>query len=103
MKIVLYPNFKKKNALPTSLKVCSILHEIDVEVFADISFKDDFASVEYVKFGLIDDIVKICDIMIAIGGDGTILQASSYASEYNKPLLGINTGRLGFMASMEID
>lgn len=103
MKIVLYPNFKKKNALPTSLKVCSILHEIDIEVYADICFKDDFSSVEYVNFGSINEIVNECDIIIAIGGDGTILQASRYASEYNKPLLGINTGRLGFMASMEID
>ncbi|MGN0586247.1 MAG: NAD(+)/NADH kinase [Oscillospiraceae bacterium] len=103
MNIVLYPNFRKPNALPTALKVCDKLRSLDIEIAADEKYREEFKDQPFVKFGGVDDIVSKCDIMVAIGGDGTILKASHYASEYNKPLLGINTGHLGFMASMEID
>lgn len=42
-----------------------------------------------------------CDIVITVGGDGTILSWGKAAAEMGKPLLGINTGRLGFMATLE--
>lgn len=103
MKIVLFPNFGKKNALSTAIKCCDILNELGTEIFAADCYKTEFAEKNFIKFGKIEEIAEKCDIIIAIGGDGTILKASAYASSFNKPLMGINTGRLGFMASMEID
>ena len=103
MKIVLFPNFGKKNALSTAIKCCDILNELGTEIYAADCYKAEFAEKNFVKFGKIEEIAEKCDIIIAIGGDGTILKASVHASNYNKPLMGINTGRLGFMASMEID
>ncbi len=103
MKIVLFPNFGKKNALSTAIKCCDILNCLDTEIYAADCYKTEFAEKNFVKFGKLEEIAEKCDIIIAIGGDGTILKASSYASSFNKPLMGINTGRLGFMASMEID
>jgi NAD+ kinase len=47
--------------------------------------------------------IRQCDIVITIGGDGTILRAGKQAAVAGKPLLGINTGRLGFMATLEAD
>lgn len=41
------------------------------------------------------------DVAIAIGGDGTIIQAAKYAAFYEKPVLGINSGTVGFMAGLE--
>lgn len=103
LKIVLFPNFGKKNALSTAIKCCDILNDLGTEIFAADCYKTEFAEKNFVKFGKIEEIAEKCDIIIAIGGDGTILKASAYASSFNKPLMGINTGRLGFMASMEID
>lgn len=103
MKIVLYPNFGKKHALDTALECCDILRSLDIDVLTADSYRREFEKKTFVMFGKIEDIVRECDIIIAIGGDGTILKASVYASESGKPLLGINTGRLGFMASIERD
>ncbi len=103
MKVALFPNFGKKNALPTALKCCDILNKLDIEILVPDTCKSEFADKTYVVYGTIENIISECDIVIAIGGDGTILRASAYASECNKLLLGINTGHLGFMASMETD
>ena len=46
-----------------------------------------------------DDIDK-ADLIIAIGGDGTMLYASRLTREFNIPILGINRGRLGFLADV---
>ncbi len=103
MKVVLFPNFGKKNALPTALKCCDILNELDIQVLVPETCRTEFAEKEFVTYGEIEKIIAECDVVIAIGGDGTILQASAYASACDKLLLGINTGRLGFMASVETD
>jgi len=47
-----------------------------------------------------DDIARESDLIIAIGGDGTMLYAARLAREHDVPLLGINRGRLGFLADV---
>ncbi|MDE7278597.1 MAG: NAD(+)/NADH kinase, partial [Oscillospiraceae bacterium] len=103
MKIALMPNFGKLYALKTALECCDILNSLGIEVLAENCCKKEFSEKSFVKFSTADEISAECDIIIAIGGDGTILTASVYASDHDKPLMGINTGRLGFMASMERD
>jgi NAD+ kinase len=49
-----------------------------------------------------DDVAN-ADLLISIGGDGTILYASRLARESGTPILGINRGRLGFLADVTPD
>lgn len=103
MDIVIHPNFSKDNAFETTSKVCSMLHDCGMGLYSYTKLSDRFPPAEGVVFGEEDDVCRKADVIIAIGGDGTILEASHYASRYDKLLLGINTGRLGFMASLEYD
>jgi len=41
------------------------------------------------------------DFITAVGGDGTIIRYAKSGAEQNKPLLGINAGKLGYMAALE--
>ncbi|HNP36924.1 MAG TPA: NAD(+) kinase [Woeseiaceae bacterium] len=50
-----------------------------------------------------NQIAATVDLIIAIGGDGTILYAARLASDHKVPLLGINRGRLGFLADVTPD
>ncbi len=48
-----------------------------------------------------DDPPAAGDVVVAIGGDGTVLRAARTALEADLPLLGINVGRKGFLADVE--
>jgi NAD+ kinase len=50
----------------------------------------------------LNDLPKQCDLIIAIGGDGTLLSASRVLAGTNIPIVGINVGRLGFLADVTL-
>lgn len=100
MKALICTNFKKEKSvrvLPDlihALKCCNIIplmSEKAAEFFSsdDIVFSDEAS------------IMKESDVFITVGGDGTILKWGKKAALLGKPLLGINTGRLGFMTALE--
>jgi NAD+ kinase len=89
MKIVIFVNTDKLHAESTANKAASLLHDMGT----DVKIKE----IDEVS----DNELSGVDVAIVIGGDGTILKAAGPASETGTPLLGINTGRLGFMASIE--
>lgn len=44
-----------------------------------------------------------CSFLLSIGGDGTLLETISYVRDSGIPVLGLNTGRLGFLANTNLD
>lgn len=46
---------------------------------------------------------EISDVLVSIGGDGTLISLMRHSIDYNKPIFGINMGRLGFLTSIKID
>lgn len=102
MKAVLFPNFKKKNAHECTLEAADILNRLDIEVSADKDFYEFLSAKKYIKFGSFEELAENADLIITIGGDGTILKCADKLKS-SKPILGINGGRLGFMASVEKD
>lgn len=65
----------------------------------------DMIDMEQYEFEIIEmytDLKKLgVDILLSLGGDGTILTASLLSIESRTPILGVNLGRLGFLASVE--
>ena len=52
------------------------------------------------------DFRQLCaksDALVSIGGDGTLISLMRGASEFDKPIFGVNMGRLGFLTSIKID
>lgn len=47
--------------------------------------------------------IKACDVIVVIGGDGTILYTARISKHANKPILGVNAGRLGFMTDTRFE
>lgn len=99
MKAFIMPNLDKKNAVECATKVIKKLIEFGIESSMDLRYSDCFHGVSFVPFY---DGISVADVVIAIGGDGTFIHSAKHACVYDKPLLGINVGRLGFLAGLEM-
>lgn len=103
MKAALYPNFQKKNALDCARDVCGVLIAEGITVSVSEEFREQFEDIAEVVYEPVEYSAKTADVVIAIGGDGTILRCAKYLIGTPTKLLGINTGTLGFMAGLEAD
>ncbi len=101
MKVLLVPNEDKKDVAQCVREIASVLFQDGVEVLMDerLSYLAD--GVMGISFGALEQKARQCDLVITIGGDGTIIHTAKLLLTYDKPLLGINMGRIGFLASLE--
>ncbi len=101
MKIAVYSQYYKGNETCVSI-LLNYLAQKDSEVFIEDGFyrliADQFEGQEFETFRTLDNSF---DLLISIGGDGTILRAITYVSDLSIPIIGINTGRLGFLATIQ--
>ena len=95
------PNLTKKGAYETSLRAVKILSELDMQILMECSLSRLYKDENIIFFGSEYTMLKSCDMVLTIGGDGTIIHAARKSAPLDKPLLGINTGRLGFVAELE--
>ncbi len=100
MTVAFHINITRKNAYEVAVKVYEKLNSLGVGIIIADNVREafDFENVSYLP---IDEAVSSCDVLIAIGGDGTIIHSAHIAAVYDKPILGINAGRLGFLAGLE--
>lgn len=100
MKVAFHINITRKNAYKVAVDVYNKLVSLGVEVIVIDDVRDKF-DCEGAVFRPIDTAVSECDVLVAVGGDGTIIHSAHTAALYDKPILGINAGRLGFLAGIE--
>ena len=97
----LYKNYSSKHFLSTIKK----LRNKSIDVFIDEKSIENLGQKKYSSFsthvGVFSKLDKSFDFAICIGGDGTILRAASYINNLSIPIIGINTGRLGFLAKIK--
>jgi len=103
MKFAIFGNcFQAKKSLHAE-NLFAILKQHGAEIYVDWEFYEfltkDLNFTPKVS-GLIGDNDFEADMVISIGGDGTFLKAASRVGRKNIPILGINTGRLGFLADV---
>lgn len=107
MQVVVYSKVLKEKDIPHVQNLFDSLHEEGINAYiygpyleqlkGKVEFKRDVGVFEsYVDFS-----VKKIDFLITLGGDGTILAATTHIRDRKVPILGINLGRLGFLASIE--
>ncbi len=63
--------------------------------------KNDLLNKKYPTFSDFKDLNNSFDLFFSLGGDGTMLRAVTYVRDLDIPILGINTGRLGFLANVQ--
>ena len=100
-KIALIPNLTKNGAYEASLKAITILRASGCKISMTSNMKENYNDDDISFHDSHQLLVEACDAVVTIGGDGTIIHAAKHAAIARKPLLGINMGRLGFVAELE--
>ena len=103
--IAICPNPYRDIECSLSLKARAILEDIGKEccicpVFAELG---DEILPKNIEFRALDDVKEQCELIVVIGGDGTILNVARKVQEMSTPILGVNLGTKGFMANIEPD
>ncbi|MDO4782058.1 MAG: NAD kinase [Capnocytophaga felis] len=75
---------------------------VEQKLFEDLK-REAILSEGCKSFTSFSDLNASFDVMLTIGGDGTILRAITFVRNLNIPILGINLGRLGFLATAQKD
>ena len=102
LKVALFPNAYKDKNLNNTKVIIDKLIDLEILVLIHKDYKlipnNDYMCV----YDNIDELILNCDLAITIGGDGTIIHFAKYVSMFEKPVLGVNIGRLGFVAGIEM-
>ena len=89
----------RNNVPAVTAAVCSLLSEKGCGIYAAAPASGHFPP----QVAITDEatVCSQCDMILCIGGDGTIIDGAHYSAGFGLPVLGINAGRLGFLAQVE--
>ena len=91
-------NSTKPMGLPVARRLAAMLMSKGVSVCVNASLYGELDMPE-----LCVDAFEQCQLLLVLGGDGTILSGLDYAIPYDIPIFGINLGRLGFLTEIEVN
>ena len=106
-KIAIVTNFNIFEKGSSALKVANYLLKFGCKILVSQYSKDRVLSMKNYRGNIyflpIEKLYDEADLVIALGGDGTILDCAKKMARRGKPILGINLGHLGYMAELEMD
>ncbi len=105
-KIAILTNYNISDKVSAAVAVAQKLAAYECEILIPYYGKDKIARIRRLRkemvFKSAEDIYAEADVVIVLGGDGTILESARRAADRATPIIGINLGRLGYMAELEL-
>ena len=108
MKIAIYGQYYLNSTEPIIKDIFVFFKKNNVELiiesaFLEMLYEKNLIHETYQTFSSHTELDSSFDMLISIGGDGTILRAATLVRNSSVPILGINAGRLGFLATIKKD
>jgi len=106
MKIAVYGQLYNNNTRESIHTLLDLLLLKKTEVIIQRNFFNEIkqktgSDKTYDHFKTFESLDNTFDLLISIGGDGTILRATTHVRDLGIPIVGINTGRLGFLSTIQ--
>ena len=106
MKVAIFGQYYQNDTRPIIKDIFVFFNRNNVELvieekFLKILYQEKIIAKPYNTFRSHTDLDCSIDILISIGGDGTILRAATFVRDSGIPILGVNAGRLGFLAKVQ--
>lgn len=108
MKVGVYGQYYKDETISYIKVLLKTLYKKNIEVVIEKKFYDAIKNnnlplTNYSTFSDHTDLDSSFEVIFTVGGDGTFLRAVTFVRDHNIPILGINVGRLGFLATIQKD
>lgn len=97
-KIGLIPNIKRDINLESTKELAIHINKLGLSVLVEESMHRA-VGLDFVEAS--SDVFQDAEIFFVLGGDGTMLHAASKSAVYNKPIMGINLGYLGYLTDVD--
>lgn len=101
-RVILCPNPYRDKGLAAARKAEAILKSAGLDTVYCLPFRPDGDAHYPVPCRPLNQEIRSSDLIVAFGGDGTILHLARTASMRSIPVLGVNLGSLGFMSDLEV-
>lgn len=106
MKVAIFGQYYQNDTRPIIKDIFLFFNNNNVELvieenFLKILYEEEILKKEYKTFNSHKCLDASFDILVSIGGDGTILRAATFVRDSGVPIIGINAGRLGFLAKVQ--
>ncbi len=106
IKVALYGQFYHENSEQYIQPILNALKEEEADVYIEANFleiikKQKGIPNSFSSFKTFESLDPSFDLFFSIGGDGTILKSVTFVGDLGIPIVGINTGRLGFLATIQ--
>ncbi|MBO7310224.1 MAG: NAD(+)/NADH kinase [Clostridia bacterium] len=106
-KIALMTNYNIPDKMSAASKVAEKIGNRAKEIYIPISYKDkilrNYMHKSVYAYKTPEEIYEEAELIIVVGGDGSMLDAARRAAKNGIPVLGINMGRVGYMTELEMD
>ncbi len=103
LKFALFGNVYQSKKSANISQIISFLNKKEAEISIEKQFYDFLVSIQKIEkdsVNVFEDSDFTSDFVISMGGDGTLLRAATHVGDKNIPIIGINMGRLGFLADI---
>ena len=106
MKVAIYGQYYQNSTEPIIKDIFQFFNSNNVEMvieetFLKMLYEKELIKNDYKTFSSSTSLDSSFEMLISIGGDGTILRAATLVRNSGVPILGINAGRLGFLATVQ--
>ena len=108
MKVAIFGRYYNTSTPKSVETLFNYLENQGIEAYIETEFhklidKENHNIEGYHKYKTFTELDPGFDFLVSIGGDGTILRATMFVKDLGIPIIGINTGRLGFLATIQVD
>ena len=108
MKVAIFGRFYNSTTTQSLETLFHFLNKKEIVAYIESDFyklinESEPNKINFFKDKQFDILDKSFDLLISVGGDGTILRAITFVKDLGIPIIGINTGRLGFLATIQVN
>lgn len=105
MKVAIYGQTYQDNTLDYVLQLLDELYKVEAVIGIEKEFNEFLTASGHTQarstFTEVEGLDNSYDLFVSFGGDGTILRAITYVRNLGIPIVGVNTGRLGFLSTFK--